>query len=125
MVHSKIADGHKSCGAACQVNFAKELGLSLDYLGSLGHRISQARKSPDPVDLALAAQALSVAEQVSGKQASITAEQVQKEALELAKLPTRALSLDRRVRSIVGSHHRRSGMRCWRFPRCTRGRDLH
>ena len=86
VVHSKIADGHASCGAACRVNFTKELGLSLEYLGTIGHRISQARKTPDPVDLALAAQALSVAEQVSGKKASITAEQVRKEALELTKL---------------------------------------
>lgn len=86
VVHSKIADGHASCGAACRVNFTKELGLSLEYLSTIGHRISQARKTPDPVDLALAAQALSVAEQVSGKKASITAEQIQKEALELAKL---------------------------------------
>jgi len=86
VVHSKISEGVESCGAACRVNFTKELGLSLDYLGSIGHRISQARKGPDPVDLALAAQALSVAETVSGKKASITAEQVQTEALELVKM---------------------------------------
>lgn len=86
VVHSKISEGTKSCGAACRVNFTKELGLSLDYLGSIGHRISLARKSPDPVDLALAAQALSVAETVSGKKASITSEQVQAEALELVKM---------------------------------------
>ena len=86
VVHSKIADAKSTCGSACQVNFAKELGVSLDYLGTIGHRISVARKAADPVDLALLAQSLSVAEQVSGKKASITAEQIRKEALELAKL---------------------------------------
>ena len=92
VMHSKIADGKKSCGAACQVNFAKELGVPLDYLGSIGHRISLARKIPDPVELALTAQALSVAERVSGKKASITSDQVHAEALELAKM--RGISME-------------------------------
>ncbi|WP_010581795.1 hypothetical protein [Schlesneria paludicola] len=86
VVHSKVTDAKKCCGSACTVNFPKELGLSLEYLDGIGHRISVARKSPDPVELALAAQALSVAEKVSGKKASITSEQILTEALELAKL---------------------------------------
>lgn len=86
VVHSNVADAKKCCGSACTVNFAKELGLSLEYLDGIGHRISVARKSPDPVELALAAQALSVAEKVSGKKASITSEQVLTEAVDLVKL---------------------------------------
>lgn len=84
--HSTLAkDGVKTCGAACRINFGKELGLSLDYLGSIGHRISTARKGPDPVDLALCSQALEVAETVSGKQAPITSAQIRSEAIDLAK----------------------------------------
>jgi hypothetical protein len=86
VVHSKISEGTKSCGAACRVNFTKELGLPLEYLSSIGHRISVAQKTPDPVDLALASKALAVAEKVSGKLASITAAQIEKEALELTKM---------------------------------------
>lgn len=82
----KIADARPTCGAACAVNFSQQLGVPLEYLGSIGHRISQARRAPDPVDLALAAQALAVAEKVAGKKAAITAEQVQAESLELAKM---------------------------------------
>lgn len=86
-VHCTYAkEKQKTCGVACSVNFARELGLSLDYLGSIGHRIAQARKASDPVELALCSQALSVAEKVSGKQAAVTANQVQQEALEIARL---------------------------------------
>lgn len=83
-------DGKRCCGAACTVNFSKELGLPLDYLSSIGHRISQARRTPDPVELAMAAQSLQVAEKVSGKNASITSEAVLKDAVDLAKM--RAIS---------------------------------
>ena len=76
----------KTCGVACRVNFTKELGVPLDYLSSIGHRISEARADADPVELALCSQALAVAEGVSGKKASITAEQVKTEALSIAKL---------------------------------------
>ncbi len=86
-IHSNYGkERQKTCGAACTVNFAKEIGVPLDYLSSIGHRISQARKGPDPVELALCSQALAVAEKVSGKQASITAEKVLAEAVDLAKL---------------------------------------
>lgn len=85
-LHSTYAkDRVKTCGVAGCVNFAKEFGLSLDYLGSIGNRIALARKAPDPVELALCSQALAVAEKVSGKQASITSEQVRAEAIDLAK----------------------------------------
>jgi len=84
--HSTLSkDGVKTCGAACCINFGKELALSLDYLDSLGHRISTARKGPDPVELALCSQALEVAETVSGKKAPITAAQIRDEAIDLAK----------------------------------------
>jgi hypothetical protein len=84
--HSTLGkDGVKTCGAACCIKFGKELGVSLDYLDSIGHRISTARKGPDPVDLALCSQALEVAETVSGKKAPITAAQIRTEAIDLAK----------------------------------------
>lgn len=76
----------KTCGVACRVNFTKELGVPLDYLSSIGHRIAEARSSADPVELALCSQALAVAEGVSGKKASVTADQVKTEALNIAKL---------------------------------------
>ena len=85
-VHTKVSEAKKTSGVACYINFGKELGTSLDFLKTIGPRISNARSTPDPVELALSAQALSVAEQVTGKKASITSEAVQSEALELAKL---------------------------------------
>lgn len=69
---------------AGRINFRKELGIPFDYLDNLGQRIYQARKTPDPVELALAAHALSVAEKVSGKKASLTSETVMSEAFDLA-----------------------------------------
>ena len=79
-------DAAPSCFGACRINFQKELNVSLDYLDSIGQRIHDARKSPDPVDLALAARGLAVAEQVADSKASITSDQVMAEAVELAKL---------------------------------------
>jgi hypothetical protein len=70
--------------AASSVNFRKELKLPFDSLSTLGSRIDAARRKPDPVALAHAANELSVAEKVSGKTASITSKQLAKEAAELA-----------------------------------------
>lgn len=85
-IESKKEDRKPSCGRACFVNFPKELGLPFEYLSTLGVRIATARKSGDPVDLALAGQALAVAETAAGKTASVTSAEVFKEAIELAKL---------------------------------------
>jgi hypothetical protein len=72
--------------AASSVNFRKQLKLSFDSLSTLGSRIDAARRKPDPVALAHAANELSVAEKVSGKTAGITSKQLAKEAAELAGL---------------------------------------
>lgn len=72
--------------AAAAVNFRKELGLPFDSLSTLGSRIDAARRKPDPVALAHQAQELAVAEKVSGKQASITSQQLIQESAELAKV---------------------------------------
>lgn len=79
-------DSVKSCIGACHVNFRKDLGVTLQYLDSIGYTIHEARKTPDPVQLALCAKGLSVAEQVAGKKASVTADQVMQEAIQLARL---------------------------------------
>ena len=79
-------DGAKSCLGACRINFRGELNVPLNYLNSIGQRIHDARRSPDPVDLALAAQGLAVAEQIAGKKASITSAQIMAEAVQVAKL---------------------------------------
>src|SRR5262249_12442816 len=71
---------------AASVDFRKELNLPYPSLGTLGSRIDSARKAPDPVSLAHSANELAVAEKVSGKKASLTSNQVLKEAQELAKL---------------------------------------
>src|SRR5215470_586327 len=70
--------------AAASVNFRKELKLPFDSLATLGSRVDAARRKPDPVALAHAANELGVAEKVSGKTASITSKQLAKEAAELA-----------------------------------------
>lgn len=82
----KVADAKPCCARACGVNFTKELNVPFDYLGTIGARIATARKTPDPVDLAMAGQSLAVAEAVSGKKASVTSTEVIKEAIDLAKL---------------------------------------
>lgn len=71
---------------AAGVKFRKDLGLPLTSLGTLGSRIDQARRSGDPVALANAASELNVAEQVAGKKASLTSNQLIAEAAELASL---------------------------------------
>ena len=72
--------------AASSVNFRKQLKLPFDSLTTLGSRIDAARRKPDPVALAHAANELGVAEKVSGKTASITSKQLAKEAADLAGL---------------------------------------
>jgi hypothetical protein len=71
---------------ASSVNFRKELKLPFDSLSTLGSRIDAARRKPDPVALAHAANELATAEKVSGKKASLTSKQLAKEAAELAGL---------------------------------------
>jgi uncharacterized protein (TIGR03000 family) len=71
---------------ATTINFRKELKLPFDSLSTLGSRIDAARRKPDPVALAHAASELTVAEKVSGKQASLTSKMLAKEAAELAAM---------------------------------------
>jgi len=79
--------------AAASVNFRKELNLPFASLSTLGSRIDAARRTPDPVVLAHTANELSVAEKVSGKQATLTSSALIKEAAELAKLRRQATEL--------------------------------
>lgn len=71
---------------AASIKFRKEFGLSYPSLGTLGSRIDSARRSGDPVALGHAAGELDVAEQASGKSASLTSKQLMAEAAELASL---------------------------------------
>jgi hypothetical protein len=71
---------------ATSVDFNAALGLQFQSLTGLGARIEQALQAADPVGLANAAHELSVAEQVSGKEASITSAQLLERAVELARL---------------------------------------
>jgi hypothetical protein len=72
--------------SAASVPFRKELGLPYSTLNTLGPRIDAARRANDPVALANAASELNVAENVSGKQASLTSKMLIKEAAELARI---------------------------------------
>ena len=67
-------------------DMAKSLGLSLPIVDELATRIGEARKASDPVAEALLAGELAVLEKVANKKASLTAEALQKEAVELVKL---------------------------------------
>ena len=78
---------------AASVNFRKALGLPFDSLSTLGSRIDAARRKPDPVALAHAANELHVAEKVSGKTASVTSKQLLKESGELAAMRRQAAEL--------------------------------
>ncbi|WP_437205693.1 hypothetical protein [Planctomicrobium sp. SH664] len=98
-VHSSIKDRTACSCRACTVNFPKDLGVPLDFLNDIGHRIHRARLTPDPVELALAAQSLAVAEAVSGKKAAVTADDVSKEALELAKM--RGISTELKALALI------------------------
>jgi hypothetical protein len=71
---------------ATSVDFNAALGLQFQSLTGLGARIEQAMQAADPVGLANAAHELAIAEQVSGKEASITSAQLLEKAVELAKL---------------------------------------
>jgi hypothetical protein len=88
VVKSSIAkDAAKDCClGACTVNFSKELGVSLGYLSDLGACIHDARTTPDPVALAVAAKSLEAAEKAAGKTASVSAKQIMAEAVKLATL---------------------------------------
>jgi len=82
----KIAPKAEKYQSAKFVDFASELELSFDSLSSLGDQIEKCRKAADPVGLANTANLLKTAEKVSGKKASLTSEELTKEAVELAKL---------------------------------------
>ena len=71
---------------ATTINFIKDLDLHFESLATLGSRIEEARRNADPVALATCANYLAAAETASGKKASLTAEALTKEAVELAKL---------------------------------------
>jgi hypothetical protein len=71
---------------ATSINFNKALGLSFDSLSTLGARIDQARRDGDPVTLANEANELAIAEKVSGKKASLTSEELWKQAEQLAEM---------------------------------------
>jgi hypothetical protein len=85
-INSKVADAKECVCRACNINFYKEFGVPLEYLGSIGQDIHDARLKPDPVSLALCARSLQVAEEVSGKKASVTSDEVMKDAIHLGKL---------------------------------------
>ncbi len=81
MIEAKAESGQQ----ARFVDFSTELGLPIAALGTLGEQIDDARLAADPVKLALAAKLLEAAEAAAGKQASLTAETVLTEAVDLAK----------------------------------------
>ena len=78
---------------ATHVDFNGALGLSFDSLATLGSQIEEARRGPDPLALANAATYLAAAEAAAGKKAPLTAEQLLKEAVALAKQRDRAAEL--------------------------------
>jgi hypothetical protein len=78
---------------ATSINFKKALNLPFKSLGTLGARIEAARRAPDPVALAHAANELFIAERVSNKKAALTADQVADEAGELANMRRQASEL--------------------------------
>jgi hypothetical protein len=78
---------------ALSINFTEALGLHFDSLTTLGIRIEEARKSRDPVALANAARYLATAEAVSEKKAKLTADDLTKEAVEMAKVRKKATEL--------------------------------
>lgn len=74
------------CVMASTIDFRKATGLPFSSLLSLGSRIQQAKEAADPVCLANCARELAVAEQVSGKNAAITAKSILDEAVSLAEI---------------------------------------
>ena len=83
----------KKRGRASSINFRKAFGLPLDTLATLGSRIDSARRKPDPVALAHAANELAVAEKVSKKKAGLTSRALLAEAAELAQLRKQSAEL--------------------------------
>ena len=80
--------------SAATVDFQAELGLSFPSLLSIGARIERYRtSSPDPFGLANAARELAAAEKFTGRNASITAEQLMQEAVQMAKVRNDATEL--------------------------------
>jgi hypothetical protein len=82
----EIKSKSKDYLSASTIDYRAALNLSFESLTSLGARIEQARDAGDPVGLAAAANELAAAENASSKKGAITAEQLTKEAIELAKL---------------------------------------
>ena len=67
-------------------DFARSFGLPFESMATLGHRLTDARLKCDPITLAMISTEIGIAEQVSGKKADITAAEVKKEAVELARM---------------------------------------
>jgi uncharacterized protein (TIGR03000 family) len=82
----KIDSAAVKRATATGIKFRKQLGLPLATLNTLGSRIDAARRARDPVALGQAANELAVAEQASGKKASLTSTALARESAELAKL---------------------------------------
>jgi hypothetical protein len=80
----KLSTPSKEYKSAAAIDFSSELELAFPGLTTLGGRIEMARRLGDPVGLSLAAKELAVAEKVSDKKASLTAEALAKEAAGLA-----------------------------------------
>jgi ribosomal protein L13E len=78
---------------AVTINFIEALGLPFESLDTLGIRIDEARKTRDPVALANAAAYLSVAQTVSAKKAKLTADDLMKEAVKMARWRSRSSEL--------------------------------
>jgi len=75
----------KAYQPATAIDFCKDLALPFASLETLGVRIEEARRIADPVALASAASYLAASEAASGKQASLTAEVLRKEAVDMVK----------------------------------------
>ncbi len=71
--------------AAAAIDFRGTFGLDWQCLGSVGARIDKLRRDCDPVALALVAKEVQIAEEISGKEATITAEKLLKEAIVMVK----------------------------------------
>jgi hypothetical protein len=78
---------------AASIPFRTQFGLPYPSLNTLGTRIDAARRASDPIALGHAASELSLAENVSGKKASLTSQMLLKEAAEAARLRKREAEL--------------------------------
>jgi hypothetical protein len=80
----KLESGKPDYSKCCaSLRFDEELGLTMPSLGSLGMRIEQCRHDSDPIRLASLANELKIAEEVAGKKAKVTGEDVEAEAVTL------------------------------------------